>query len=87
MINKKDIGVYPFIIPEVDFLFLSALEKCELRGYPFLHLPSKGVEIGNPLSSFLSDIFMDKIENDLHSKGLRPKILSRYVDDSFLHFP
>lgn len=38
---------------------------------------------GKFLSPFLSDIFMDRIVNDLHSKGLFPKIWISYVDGIF----
>lgn len=42
----------------------------------------KGVVMGN-LSTFLSDSFIGRNEDDLHSKGLLPEIRTRHVDEIF----
>jgi len=39
--------------------------------------------MGNSLSPLVSEAFMCKLESDLHSEGLLPKIWLRYVDDVF----
>lgn len=39
--------------------------------------------MGNLLSSFLSGLLMDMIQNDLHSEDLPPKIWISYIDDIF----
>lgn len=42
-----------------------------------------GLAMGNPLSGFLSEIFLDKMEADLETEGLLPRLWMRYVDDVF----
>lgn len=42
-----------------------------------------GVNMGNPLSCFVANLFMGKIENDLEIEEKLPKIWLRYVDDIF----
>lgn len=51
------------------------------RGNYFKQL--KGAPMGNPLSPFISEVFMAKLERDLTSKGLMPRFWRRYVDDVF----
>ena len=42
-----------------------------------------GVAMGNPLSPFITSIFMSAFENDFKKHPLFPKIWIRYVDDIF----
>lgn len=42
-----------------------------------------GVAMGNPLSGFLSEIFLGKMEENLQAEGLLPRLWIRYVDDIF----
>lgn len=51
------------------------------RGKYFKQL--KGAPMGNPLSPFISEVFMTKLESDLASQSLMPRFWKRYVDDIF----
>lgn len=42
-----------------------------------------GVAMGNPLSGFLSEIFLEKLEEGLQAEGMLPRVYIRYVDDVF----
>jgi hypothetical protein len=44
---------------------------------------TKGAPMGNPLSPFLSELFMKKLEQKLEEKGVLPRVWLRYVDDIF----
>lgn len=44
---------------------------------------TKGAPMGNPLSPFISEVFMAKLERDLCFKGQMPRFWKRYVDDIF----
>lgn len=43
----------------------------------------KGAPMGNPLSPFISEMFMAKLESELVAKKLMPRFWRRYVDDIF----
>lgn len=43
----------------------------------------EGAPMGNPLSPFISEIFMANLESDLASRNLIPRVWKRYVDDVF----
>lgn len=42
-----------------------------------------GTSMGNPLSPFVAEAFMAKLESDLKKDGLLPEVFHRYVDDIF----
>ena len=44
---------------------------------------TQGAPMGNPLSPFLSELFMANLEKELEEKGLLPEKWWRYVDDIF----
>ena len=44
---------------------------------------TNGLPMGNPLSPFLSDLFMSKIETSLKQQEVLPNLWVRYVDDVF----
>lgn len=44
---------------------------------------TNGVNMGNPLSGFISEIFLAKLEEKLEEKRMMPKLWIRYVDDIF----
>lgn len=44
---------------------------------------TKGVTMGNPLSGFISEIFMARMEQRLEEEQKLPRIWMRYVDDVF----
>lgn len=44
---------------------------------------SEGTNMGNPLSCFVANIFMCRLEMDLKSENLFPRIWWRFVDDVF----
>lgn len=42
-----------------------------------------GVNMGNPLSCFVANVFVGKMEMDLKERGLLPKTWKRFIDDVF----
>lgn len=48
-----------------------------------LYRTTSGVSMGNPLSPFIAEIFMSKLEKKMEEECLMPRIWMRYVDDIF----
>jgi hypothetical protein len=44
---------------------------------------TKGVNMGNPMSPFIAELFMSKFEMDLKKDNVIPRVWVRYVDDIF----
>lgn len=69
---KQYIQLARLCMEERYFVFRGKFYKC-----------IDGVSMGNPLSGFISEIFMEKMEDKLGKEDLIPRFWARYVDDVF----
>lgn len=69
---KQYIQLARLCMTERYFIFRGTYYRC-----------TKGVSMGNPLSGFISEVFMAKIEDKLEKEDMLPRFWVRYVDDVF----
>ncbi|XP_055388054.1 uncharacterized protein LOC129616456 [Condylostylus longicornis] len=48
-----------------------------------MYRTTSGVSMGNPLSPFIAELFMSKLEKRMEEDSLMPRVWMRYVDDVF----
>lgn len=71
---------------KADLLFRATklcMEQNFFQYYGKFYKQMFGANMGNPLSCFVANIFLDSIEAKLTKKGILPKTWIRYVDDIF----
>lgn len=83
LIKQKDSISWKYLVKEYMRLTWVCVSENQFTFRGKFYKSTDGLAMGNPLSGFLSEIFLGKMEDELQKEGLLPRLWIRYVDDVF----